>query len=157
MNIIKKEDTSLRLRKIHHLVNRYFSSLHIQKDDKNINKSFSHVLFYLVKNENKKICQKDIEEHLKLTKGTVSLLLKSLEDEDMIEKQQDYDDKRFKYIKITKKAQDLKKELLKHNKKLNEQMTKTLTDEEKIQLNHLLDKLIINMEDYENEYSENVK
>ena len=98
-------------------------------------------LKYIYMHSQFSIRQIDIEKEFSLTNPTVTGILQNLEKKGMIERIQNPEDSRSKLIKATKKAQDIKEDLVHFGEELERYVTQELTQEEKQQLHSLLKKL----------------
>lgn len=106
-----------------------------------------HILFYLLKNQDEKTSQKDIEKEFDLTNPTVTGILNRLENNGFIERVVNKDDARYKNINLTKKTIDIQKELENFRNKMEEKILKGLTEEEVDTLEMLLEKMLKNLEE----------
>lgn len=101
-------------------------------------------MIYLFKSYEKKIQvkQKDIEREMDISNPTVTGILNRLESKGLIERVECKNDARAKNICVTKKALDLDivlREMFSENEK---QLVSSLNDEEKQQLDYLLEKIL---------------
>lgn len=107
------------------------------------------VLIFLWKNLDKEnIYQKDIEVHLKLKTPTVTGILKRLEEKNMIIRYQDKTDARRTCHTLTKKGQSVVEHAFNQGiAELEKKLVKSMTEEEKNNLNYLLKKVLKNIEE----------
>lgn len=101
-------------------------------------------MIYLFKSYEKKIQvkQKDIEREMDISNPTVTGILNRLESKGLIERVECKNDARAKNICVTKKALELDivlREMFSENEK---QLVSSLNDEEKQQLDYLLEKIL---------------
>ena len=106
-----------------------------------------HILFYLIKNQDKQINQRDIEKEFELTNPTVTGILNRLENNGFITRKVNKNDARYKNIVLTGKTIDMKKEFLKHKTQMEEKAMKNLTEKEIETLSVLLEKILRNLEE----------
>lgn len=99
------------------------------------------VIKYLLRNQESKVRQKDIEVAYSMTNPTVTGILQNLEKNRWIERVENSDDARSKVIKLSKKALKQKDELYKLGDGLERRFLKGLDRTEQKQLNELLNKL----------------
>ena len=69
------------------------------------------VIGYLKRNQGKEIFQKDIEYHLGLNHSTVSILLRRMEDKQMVKIQCLDSDRRYKKVSITAQALEISEQI----------------------------------------------
>lgn len=106
-----------------------------------------HMLFYLLKNQDKQINQRDIEKEFELTNPTVTGILNRLENNGFIKRSVNKNDARYKNIVLTQKTIDIEKELEKHKIQMEEKIFKDLTEEEIETISILLEKILKNLEE----------
>lgn len=75
-----------------------------EKPSDNLNHTQVQIMFYLLKNQDKAICQKDIEKEVNLKKASITETLDSLEKKGIIDRVRSDDDKRKNNIVLTQKA-----------------------------------------------------
>lgn len=118
-----------------------------------INPGQMNVLVFVHINEknNQKVCQRDVEKYINLRASSVSILLKSLEQNGFIVRTVSDGDARTKYITLTEKGKYLcvKNKLLMD--KCDARIEAALTEEERQSFNDLLDKIIAEIEQPEKE------
>ena len=106
------------------------------------------VLMYII--QHGPITQHKINQHFHLDKGSTSALIKSLEKNDFIYRKQDNLDKRAYFLYTTEKTNALLPELKQVFKGWTEILIKDFNPEEKKQAFNLLNRMIINSEQYLN-------
>lgn len=113
----------------------------------NVGLTFSQmrVLKFLEQNSNRKVTQKDISIELDIKHSTTIGLLKRMGEKGLVEVVKDNDNKRYRNIYLTKKADDIKNEMEKHRENIEACITKSFSDEEKEMLNELLNRVIDNL------------
>lgn len=75
-----------------------------EKPSDNLNHTQVQIMFYLLKNQDKAICQRDIEKEVNLKKASITETLDSLEKKGIIDRVKSDDDKRKNNIVLTQKA-----------------------------------------------------
>jgi DNA-binding MarR family transcriptional regulator len=85
--------------------------------------------------------QEEISETLKIDKGTTARAIKKLEEQDLITRVKDSEDKRSNKIYLTKKAKDIKPDVYNVFNDWNKKISESLTYEEEILLKNLLEKV----------------
>ena len=103
------------------------------------------ILGYIYNNSDKKICQKDIENNFNIKHPTAAGILKRLEENGFIKCVPSSDDRRFKLIEQTQKALDLHEEIVSQIDAVESSALAGLDEDEKRELNRLLDKVIANV------------
>lgn len=88
------------------------------------------IIGYLVDNQNRDIFQKDIEKEFSIRRPTATSMLQKMERHGIITRVSVPGDARLKKIVVSEEVQAKTKEMNKHGKKLEEAITKGLTDEE---------------------------
>lgn len=86
--------------------------------------------------------QKELVQSLDIRPSSLSELLKKLEGKGYIERRQDPDDKRNMIVSLTEAGEIAAKEMAKGHDAFSDRMFAALSEEEKAQLNNLLEKLI---------------
>lgn len=76
------------------------------------------VIGYLIENQDKTVCQKDIEYNLGLTHPTVSSILSRMEANGMVLSEPLPSDRRYKRIILTEKAESLSEQISEKHKKV---------------------------------------
>lgn len=106
--------------------------------------SQTFTMIYLFKSYDRKIQvkQKDIEREMDISNPTVTGILNRLESKGLIERVECKDDARAKNICVTKKALKLDIELREMFIENETQLVSSLNDDEKKQLNYLLEKIL---------------
>ncbi len=106
------------------------------------------IIDYLLNNADKKeIYQKDIEEALKLSKATVSDVIKRMEKNRLIERKTNPNDTRSKMIVLSKDTKEVFEIKQKRLKELEKEAGKNITQEELENFSSILNKMIQNLED----------
>lgn len=110
--------------------------------------SQTFTMIYLFKSYDRKIQvkQKDIEREMDISNPTVTGILNRLESKGLIERVECKDDARAKNICVTKKALKLDIELREMFIENETQLVSSLNDDEKKQLNYLLEKILSDLQ-----------
>ena len=103
------------------------------------------ILKYLVKNQDKEIYQKDLEDIFQISKATVSSVLFTMENNKIIQRVVSSNDARSKRIELTEKSKEVYKNMQIVFEKLNKELEKGLSDEEINTFYNILDKLYKNI------------
>lgn len=90
----------------------------------------SFILRYLSERKHDVVYPKDIEKRFNLTHPTVSGLLQRLESKGFLTCVPDPDDRRFKRVVMTEKAEECQKEIWQHILTIEEAMTAGMSDED---------------------------
>ncbi len=91
------------------------------------------------------ILEKDVSTFFNLRKSSVSELISSLENDGFIERVRSENDAICKHLVLTNKGLEAYKDGLNHLNEVQNDVVQTLTEEEQIELNSLLDKIIISL------------
>lgn len=107
----------------------------------------ARVLKYLVENNQEEINQKDLEIALNVSKATISDTLQTMEKNSLIVRETSKEDARYKKIVLTPKSKTVHKEMENVFEKLNEKITRNITQEELCVFLNVLDKLENNIKE----------
>ena len=88
----------------------------------------------------------EISERQGTSRNTISSLIRDLEDEGMIVRQLDNDDRRKFIIKLTNEGEELVQDHSSKHMHMIAECFSSLTEEERQQLRHILDKIAANLE-----------
>ena len=103
------------------------------------------VLLYLKKHEEDTLTQRDLETGLTLKNPTVTGLLNRLEEKGFITREQNLNDKRSKFIKMTEKTQRVLDDAYLYIQELDAKMLNGISKEEKEQLFKHIYKILDNL------------
>ena len=106
--------------------------------------SQSHVLGYIASAESP-VCQSDIEKAFNIKRSTAIGILQRLEEKEFIRSVSDENDKRYKRIVPTPKAVDVMRQISDSIIKTEENLLKSLSEEEVGTFIALLDKIILDL------------
>ena len=103
------------------------------------------VLLYLKKHEEDTLTQRDLETGLTLKNPTVTGLLNRLEEKGFITREQNLNDKRSKFIKMTDKSERVLEDAYLYIQELDAQMLNGISKEEQKQLFDYMHKILENL------------
>ena len=103
------------------------------------------VLLYLKRHEEDKLTQRDLETGLTLKNPTVTGLLNRLEEKGFITREQNLNDKRSKFIKMTEKTQRVLDDAYLYIQELDAKMLNGISKEEQEQLFKYMYKILDNL------------
>ena len=103
------------------------------------------IIGYLSKNQQKEICQKDVEQNLGLTHPTVSSILERLEKKSLIDTVSLEADRRCKQIRLTSRSIALHRQIQEKIDLISEHIFEGVTMEEQELLSALLKKMTENL------------
>ena len=99
----------------------------------------SFIIRYLSEQQDQVVYPKDIERRFNLTHPTVSGILQRLEAKGFLTCEPDPDDRRYKRITLTEKADECQKEICQHIQSMEKQMTNGMSETDVASLIRLLD------------------
>ena len=123
------------LKQIHDIMEKNANNV-LREQDLTI--SQSGVLVLLDEKEEKTASFKELEKDFGVSQPTMAGILSRLVQKDFVEVLTDLEDKRIRKAHLTQKGADKCKEGYKHMNSAEEQLLKSLTDDEKIEFNRLL-------------------
>lgn len=109
------------------------------------------IFSYLIENKNKDVFQRDLEEVLNLRRATISKILKKMETNGYILREKDQKDLRSKKIILTDLAMKRYQKGLNHLKDIENIATKNIENKDLEIFNDVIDKMIINIRNYDGE------
>ena len=109
------------------------------------------IFSYLIENKDKDVFQKDLEKVLNIRRATISNILKKMEANEYIVRKTDEKDLRSKKIILTDLAMDRYQKGLDHLKDIDKIATRDIGDKDLKIFNKVIDKMIINIENYNGE------
>lgn len=125
-----QKHVGFEIRTLSNLVKRKVDNLVSKKYGENLTGIQGWVIGYVYVNKNKEIFQKDIEEEFSIRRSTATTILKLMEKNGFITRNQvDYDG-RLKKIELTEKAINFHEMLKRDIEKIEEQITMGLSQEE---------------------------
>ncbi len=111
----------------------------------NLTPSQMDVLLYLKKHQEDTLTQRDLETGLTLKNPTVTGLLNRLEEKGFITREQNLNDKRSKFIKMTDKAERVLEDGYLYVQELDAKMLNGISEEEQEQLFKHIYKILDNL------------
>ena len=123
------------LKQIHDIMEKNANNV-LREQDLTI--SQSGVLVLLDEKEGKTASFKELEKDFGVSQPTMVGILNRLVQKDLVEVLTDSEDKRIRKAHLTQKGADKCKEGYKHMNSAEEQLLKSLTDDEKMEFNRLL-------------------
>lgn len=105
----------------------------------------SRIIMILYENDNL-LCQKDIEKNIPCNKSTISVILNTMEKNNLIIRLDSEIDSRKKNIVLTDKSLEIAKFLKEDNKRITNILGSNITEDEYIIFRQILEKIKINME-----------
>lgn len=123
------------LKQIHDIMEKNANNV-LREQDLTI--SQSGVLVLLDEKEGKTASFKELEKDFGVSQPTMVGILNRLVQKDLVEVLTDSEDKRIKKAHLTQKGADKCKEGYKHMNSAEDQLLKSLTDDEKMEFNRLL-------------------
>ena len=103
------------------------------------------ILGYLIINRDKQICQRNIENNFNITHPTATGIIGRLEDKGFVTCLPSEKDRRYKIIRATEKATSMHNDFIAQIDAAEKQALSGFTEDEKMQLNKLLDRVISNV------------
>ena len=110
------------------------------------NQTYRLIIFYLT-HKNDGATQAEIVEYSKLSKPTISLTLQKMESEGLIYRKQDDVDLRNVRVFLTEEGRKTEKVFLQIGEDVENKVFSVLNEEEKEELNKILDKLLMNIKE----------
>ena len=123
------------LKQIHDIMEKNANNVHREQE---LTISQSGVLVLLDEKEGKTASFKELEKEFGVSQPPMVGILNRLVQKDFVEVLTDSEDKRIRKAHLTQKGADKCKEGYKHMNSAEEQLLKSLTDDEKIEFNRLL-------------------
>ena len=103
------------------------------------------VIGYLKRNQGKEIFQKDIEYHLGLNHSTVSILLRRMEDKQMVKIQCLDSDRRYKKVSITAQALEISEQISVIIQEITTLLLQGISSERQQQISQTMKQMIQNI------------
>ncbi len=110
------------------------------------NQTYRSIIFFL-NNIHDGATQAELVEHSKLSKPTISLTLQKMESEGLIYRKQDDVDLRNVRVFLTEEGRKTEKVFLQIGEDVENKVFSVLNEEEKEELNKILDKLLMNIKE----------
>ena len=117
-----------------------------QEADQGLTPIQRHVLnFILLETLHRNVFQKDIEEEFQIRKSTVTGILKLMEQNGFIKRQNDPKDGRLKRLIPTEKAEALRPEILEHICQMENYLTRGISEEQLLMCKKTLYQMLQNL------------
>ena len=134
----------LRFKQIHNLLDSNFTALLMQYELTAAQFDVLLLLLHEAKHD-RQVCQRDIQERLRLKNPTVTGILKRLETKGFITRTQSQSDRRFNYINVTEKTQALDEKLRGSAQAGEDRMLQGFDEDERAALRAYLARIIKNL------------
>lgn len=133
-----------QLRAISCGIRKYFERLPVKQELDNITGMHGWLLGYLADNADRRLCQRDLERELSLSRSAVSKLLKIMEENDLVTRVHAPGDDRLKIIVLTDRAKLYHKKCSEDNLRIEQQLTDGFSAEELQTLRDYLNRIRAN-------------
>lgn len=107
----------------------------------------ARILKYILEQKSEVICQKDLENYLKISKATISEVLVAMEKKEIIKRVSMPNDARAKRIVLTNTSLERFQELEKNFSDINEKLIEGISDDELARFLNVLNKMQQNMKE----------
>ena len=107
----------------------------------------ARILKYILELKSEVICQKDLENYLKISKATISEVLVTMEKKEIIKRVSMPNDARAKRIVLTNTSLERFQELEKNFSDINEKLIEGISDDELARFLNILNKMQQNMKE----------
>lgn len=107
----------------------------------------ARILKYILEQKSEVICQKDLENYLKISKATISEVLVTMEKKEIIKRVSIPNDARAKRIVLTNTSLERFQELEKNFSDINEKLIEGISDDELARFLNVLNKMQQNMKE----------
>lgn len=107
----------------------------------------ARILKYILEQKSEVICQKDLENYLKISKATISEVLVTMEKKEIIKRVSMPNDARAKRIVLTNTSLERFQELEKNFSDINEKLIEGISDDELARFLNVLNKMQQNMKE----------
>ena len=134
------------IKNIHYGLNHTMDSLLKEYD---LTYSQFDIIRVLYTNQNRPMCQKDLQECLCISNPTVTGLLDRLEQKGYVERIPSDQDKRIRYVTLTSKTKTLDQTVFQHIDKMDAVMLKGMNQQQQDELFKLLDHIYENLREEE--------
>lgn len=111
-----------------------------------LNTTQIHIVGYLLKNHDRDVCQKELEEEIHLKKASITGSIDSLEEKGLVERVISKEDKRKKFIKLTHIVLDKKSVFEKRVQEIDKKIIAGFTEEELAQFENMVERMKKNLE-----------
>lgn len=145
---MEKKSVVMELRRLNHLIRRYFENSPVKKQVDKITGTNGWIIGYIAEHPDKEIYQKDLEEQFSITRSTASKVLSLMEKKGLIQRQNVAHDARLRKIVLTQKALDISEMMANEGKQFEETLIKGFTDEEFDNLFYYIRKMKDNIKNF---------
>lgn len=135
-----------QIRIISNLIKRDIDNLITDKFNVNITRIHGWIIDYINRNKDKDIFQKDIEEEFSIRRSTATIILKSMEKNNLITRNSVNYDARLRKIELTEKAININKNFRNIIDEFEEKLIQGLSKEELDTFFDILEKIKMNLE-----------
>lgn len=135
-----------QIRIVSNLIKRDIDNLITDKFNVNITRIQGWIIDYINRNKDKDIFQKDIEEEFSIRRSTATIILKSMEKNNLITRNSVNYDARLRKIELTEKAIDINKNFRNIIDEFEEKIIQGLSKEELDTFFDILEKIKMNLE-----------
>lgn len=135
-----------QIRIVSNLIRREIDNSITDKFNTNITRIQGWIIDYINKNKDKDIFQKDIEEEFSIRRSTATIILKSMEKNNLITRNSVNYDARLRKIELTEKAIDINKNFRNIIDEFEEKIIQGLSKEELDTFFDILEKIKMNLE-----------
>ncbi len=140
--MVNDQPLAFRIKSLNNQIRRYFERTAILENDANLTGMQYGILGFLAEQSSKTdVYQKDIEAEFNIRRSTASGMLKLLEKEGFIIRENDSEDTRLKRIIMSDRAKELNKVARANMEKLQVLLTRGISDEEMEQFYATLKKI----------------
>lgn len=140
-----KTDLGFYIKKLENLLQRQAYKAYYRKNDNDYSLMNMWITDFLTDHEARDIFPKDIEEEFFITRATTSKMLALMEKKQLIARESVPEDRRLKKIVLLQKGRELQKKCVEMRDKMENNLTKNLTEEEKNQFLIISKKIIDGM------------
>lgn len=147
-NMLCRDRLGLLIMRTGAMVRRHADSNIYMNEVNKVTGANGWILGYLGEREAKEqeVYQKDIEENFKVTRSTVSKVLKKMEEKGMLRRESVSNDARLKRLVLTEKGRMINQQVLAERQKLEQRVSEGLSDEEVETLERLLIRVMSNLQ-----------
>lgn len=135
-----------QIRIVSNLIKRKIDNLITDELNGNITRIQGWIIDYIHRNKDRDIFQKDIEEEFSIRRSTATIILKSMEKNNLITRSSVSYDARLRKIELTEKAININKNFRKIISRFEEKLIEELSQEEIDTFFDILGKIKMNLE-----------
>lgn len=135
-----------QIRIVSNLIRREIDNLITDKFNTNITRIQGWIIDYINRNNDKDIFQKDIEEKFSIRRSTATIILKSMEKNNLITRNSVNYDARLRKIELTEKAININRDFRNIINEFEEKLIQGLSKEEVDTFFDILEKIKTNLE-----------